>query len=74
MSGYQPERIDAAILDTVQFIAKPFLPRALVQRVNEILGNTDLCVLQDEESDQAVVRDFTSGLIADLDGATIRYS
>jgi two-component system cell cycle sensor histidine kinase/response regulator CckA len=53
MSGYQPERIDAAIFDTAQFIAKPFLPRALVQRVNEILGNTDVCVLQDDEAESA---------------------
>jgi CheY-like chemotaxis protein len=51
MSGYQPEQISAmapSLRDT-HFIAKPFFPRDLVHRVNTILGNTDVCVLLDDE-------------------------
>jgi len=51
MSGYSPRQLEGLPLDTrkVQFIPKPFLPRALVQRVNEILGNDDVCALLDDE-------------------------
>jgi two-component system cell cycle sensor histidine kinase/response regulator CckA len=51
MSGYMPEAI-AEIrrhTKTVDFIAKPFVPRDLVQRVNEILGNSEVCTLLDDE-------------------------
>jgi two-component system, cell cycle sensor histidine kinase and response regulator CckA len=50
MSGYRPaQTTEVGSIGDAQFIAKPFLPRVLVQRVNEILGNTDVCVLPDEE-------------------------
>jgi two-component system cell cycle sensor histidine kinase/response regulator CckA len=51
MSGYGLDRISALApsLKEPQFIAKPFFPRDLVQRVNVILGNTDVCVLLDDE-------------------------
>jgi len=51
MSGYRPERIleFAPTLTSANFIAKPFLPRALVERVNQVLGNVDVCVLLDDE-------------------------
>jgi two-component system cell cycle sensor histidine kinase/response regulator CckA len=52
MSGYRPEQV-APMVARSHFIAKPFLPRALVQRVNEILGNTDVCVLIEEEPETA---------------------
>jgi DNA-binding response OmpR family regulator len=54
MSGYRPEQI-ASMGASPNFIAKPFLPRTLVQRVNEILGNTDLCALLEEEAETANV-------------------
>jgi two-component system cell cycle sensor histidine kinase/response regulator CckA len=52
MSGYSPQRIAeyAPELENANFIAKPFLPRSLVERVNEILGNEDVCVLLDDEA------------------------
>ena|ERR1041384_6450345 len=51
MSGYRPEQIARIAQGVVgaNFIAKPFLPRSLVQRVNELLGNSEVCtVLEDE--------------------------
>jgi two-component system, cell cycle sensor histidine kinase and response regulator CckA len=53
MSGYMPDAIAEIQRDTktVDFIAKPFLPRDLVQRVNEILGNSEVCTLLDDEPD-----------------------
>ena len=53
MSGYQPGNITLPALGPCRFIAKPFLPRALLQRVNEILGNEDVCVLLDDEAETA---------------------
>jgi two-component system cell cycle sensor histidine kinase/response regulator CckA len=53
MSGYRPEQITAlapAFKDR-HFIAKPFLPRDLVRRVNAILGNDDVCVLLGDEAE-----------------------
>jgi DNA-binding response OmpR family regulator len=51
MSGYGPKRITELGCDitSVHFIAKPFLPSGLVQRVNEILGNSEVCTLLDDE-------------------------
>jgi two-component system, cell cycle sensor histidine kinase and response regulator CckA len=51
MSGYTPEQISGKALEIkhAQFIAKPFVPRDVVRRVNEILENTDVCTLLDEE-------------------------
>src|SRR5580704_1945086 len=45
MSGYQPGQLleIAPGIRDVHFIAKPFLPRDLVQRVNGILGNEEIC-------------------------------
>lgn len=53
MSGYKPEQIVelAPFIEDVQFISKPFLPRSLVERVNEILGNADVCTLLDDEAE-----------------------
>ena len=50
MSGYRPEQIAevAPTLKTTHFIAKPFLPKDLVRRVNELLGNTDVCTPLDD--------------------------
>ena len=53
MSGYRPEQIDAAIVTSTNFIAKPLRPIALVERVNEILGNADVCVLLDDDAEPA---------------------
>jgi two-component system cell cycle sensor histidine kinase/response regulator CckA len=52
MSGYQAAHLApyGPIIQSAHFIEKPFLPRALVQRVNEILGNTDVCILLNEEA------------------------
>ena len=47
MSGYQPGQL--AGLASAPFLPKPFLPRTLVQRVNEILGNEEVCVLLQDE-------------------------
>jgi two-component system, cell cycle sensor histidine kinase and response regulator CckA len=54
MSGYKPEQILHMTpgIGSGQFIAKPFLPRELVRRVNEILGNTDTCILLDDEAEE----------------------
>ena len=51
MSGYKTEQIShmAAGIPDAQFIGKPFFPKELVRRVNEILGNTDVCLLLDDE-------------------------
>lgn len=51
MSGYQPEQLPqyAPALKSANFIPKPFRPRDIVQRVNETLGNTDVCALLDDE-------------------------
>jgi len=53
MSGYQAAHLAAyaPIIRAAHFIEKPFLPRVLVQLVNEILGNTDVCILLDEEAE-----------------------
>lgn len=50
MSGYRPEQIMRMepSIDNARFIAKPFYPRDLVQRINDILGNVEVCVLSDE--------------------------
>jgi|HubBroStandDraft_4_1064222.scaffolds.fasta_scaffold1036260_1 two-component system cell cycle sensor histidine kinase/response regulator CckA len=55
MSGYQAAQIPAlASIRDAHFIQKPFLPRALVQRVNEILGNSEVCVLLEDETEAAI--------------------
>jgi two-component system cell cycle sensor histidine kinase/response regulator CckA len=55
MSGYQAEQIPAlASIRDAHFIRKPFLPKALVQRVNEILGNSEDCVLVDDEAEVTI--------------------
>jgi DNA-binding response OmpR family regulator len=45
MAEYPAEHLrkHASVLETAHFIAKPFLPRDLVQRVNGILGNEEVC-------------------------------
>jgi CheY-like chemotaxis protein len=50
MSGYQAGHLleIAPGIGDVHFIAKPFLPRELVQRVNGILGNEEVCTLLDD--------------------------
>jgi DNA-binding response OmpR family regulator len=53
MSGYRPDDVTMPHVTQSQFIGKPFLPRTLVQRVNEILGNTELCALLDDEAETA---------------------
>ena len=51
MSGYRPEQIPSlpANVGEAHFIAKPFKPRDLVERVNQILGNEDVCALLEDE-------------------------
>jgi CheY-like chemotaxis protein len=51
MSGYQSAHVAASLpgIEDAHFIAKPFLPRSLVQQVNAILGNDDVCVLLEDE-------------------------
>ena len=51
MSGYDREQLRA--LPSAPFLPKPFLPRTLVERVNAILGNEDVCALLDEETETA---------------------
>jgi two-component system cell cycle sensor histidine kinase/response regulator CckA len=51
MSGYQHGHM--AGLPSAPFLPKPFLPRTLVERVNHILGNDDICVLSDDEVETA---------------------
>src|SRR5579862_5968732 len=55
MSGYQPAQFleIAPGLRDLHFIAKPFLPRDLIQRVNAILGNEDVCTLLDDGAEVA---------------------
>ena len=55
MSGYGSDQLvkHAPELKDAHFIAKPFMPKALVQRVNEILGNVDVCVPMDDEVEVA---------------------
>lgn len=47
ISGYSQGQLPE--LQQAPFLPKPFLPRALVERVNQILGNEDVCVLLDDE-------------------------
>jgi two-component system, cell cycle sensor histidine kinase and response regulator CckA len=55
MSGYQASQIPAlGSIRDAHFIQKPFLPRALVQRVNEILGNTEVCEILKDEAEVAI--------------------
>lgn len=51
MSGYAAEKISevAPTMNAVNFIGKPFHMRDLVQRVNQILNNEDVCTLSGEE-------------------------
>ena len=55
MSGWSSSLISELVPDMkeVHFIAKPFTPRDLVQRVNDILGNEDVCTLLDDETEMA---------------------
>ena len=53
MSGYRPDDITMPHITPSQFIDKPFLTRTLVQRVNEILRNTQACALPDDEAEAA---------------------
>jgi len=58
MSGYRPEHI-AALAPTIRevhFIAKPFTPRNLVERVNAILGNVEVCTLMDDDAKAQIGR------------------
>jgi two-component system cell cycle sensor histidine kinase/response regulator CckA len=52
MSGYRTDQIAdlSPGIKGAHFIAKPFLPRDIVQRVNEILGNSDVCIPLDDEA------------------------
>jgi DNA-binding NarL/FixJ family response regulator len=52
MSGYRTDQIVdiAPSIQKAHFIAKPFLPRDLVKRVNTILGNTEVCLLLDDDA------------------------
>ena len=52
MSGWSRELITelAPDLKEVHFMAKPFLPRDLVQKINEILGNSEVCKLLEDET------------------------
>jgi DNA-binding response OmpR family regulator len=50
MSGYQQEHVLPSTIKDAHFIAKPFYPRDLVERVNTILGNSEVCVLLDDEA------------------------
>jgi two-component system cell cycle sensor histidine kinase/response regulator CckA len=52
ISGYDADQISnlSPGLRDAHFMAKPFLPRDLVQRVNEILGNSDACIILDDET------------------------
>jgi hypothetical protein len=53
--GYQAAQIPAlASIRDADFIQKPFLPSALVQRVKEILGNSEVCALLEDETDAAI--------------------
>jgi two-component system cell cycle sensor histidine kinase/response regulator CckA len=51
MSGYSAEHLAeiAPDLSSVDFIEKPFRPSDLVQCVNIILDNTEVCTLLDDE-------------------------
>jgi two-component system cell cycle sensor histidine kinase/response regulator CckA len=51
MSGYHPGQLSG--MPAAPFLPKPFLPRTLVERVNQILGNEDVCVLLDDEMETA---------------------
>jgi DNA-binding response OmpR family regulator len=51
MSGYDRDRLRS--MASAPFLPKPFLPRTLVERVNAILGNEDICVLLDDEVETA---------------------
>jgi CheY-like chemotaxis protein len=55
MSGYSGDALakQAPTIKDAPFIAKPFLPRQLVHRVNEILGNEDICILLEDEVEAA---------------------
>jgi CheY-like chemotaxis protein len=52
MSGYRTDQIAdlAPGIQKAHFIAKPFLPRDLVKRVNSILGNTEVCILLEDDA------------------------
>jgi two-component system cell cycle sensor histidine kinase/response regulator CckA len=51
MSGYDQDQLRA--LPPAPFLQKPFLPRTLVEQVNRILGNEDVCELLDDENETA---------------------
>jgi two-component system cell cycle sensor histidine kinase/response regulator CckA len=53
MSGWSSALISelAPGMNDIHFIAKPFFPRDLVQRVNEILGNEEVCTLLADETE-----------------------
>jgi two-component system cell cycle sensor histidine kinase/response regulator CckA len=57
MSGWSSSLVSelAPDMKDVHFIAKPFLPMDLVQRVNEILGNEEICTLLADETEMAQV-------------------
>jgi len=51
MSGYSVEQIaEVGSVEAASFLPKPFRPMALVERVNQILGNTEVCVLLEDET------------------------
>jgi DNA-binding response OmpR family regulator len=51
MSGYDRGRLRG--VSSEPFLQKPFVPRTLVERVNAILGNEDICVLLEDEVETA---------------------
>jgi DNA-binding response OmpR family regulator len=51
MSGYNADQLKE--LPAAPFLPKPFLPRSLVERVNTILGNEDVCELLADEAETA---------------------
>jgi len=57
MSGWSSSTISelAPDIKDVHFIAKPFFPMDLVHRVNEILGNEEVCTLLADEAEMAHV-------------------
>jgi hypothetical protein len=47
MSGYRTDQF--ADIAPAHFIVKRFLPRDLLNRVNSMLGNTEVCILLNDD-------------------------
>jgi two-component system cell cycle sensor histidine kinase/response regulator CckA len=56
MSGYESNQIAKLSpgIQNAHFIAKPFLPKEILQKANAILGNMDVCEIDDEAVDDKV--------------------